>query len=96
MNAISKRIAADETGAPMAVILPQKVFGDLAERLGLDLEAQAEADLRETRCGLEAGNAEALASNAFPLMARQLPPQHWRGQCMTLTGGLVSPRRLNS
>ena len=35
------------------------VFCELAEILGLDLDAEAEADLRETRRDLEAGRTDA-------------------------------------
>jgi hypothetical protein len=62
MNAIPKKIVVDEKGSPVEVILPWKVFCEVAEILGLDLDAEAEADLRETRRDLEAGNTDAFVS----------------------------------
>jgi hypothetical protein len=59
MNAIPKKIVVNEKGSPVEVILPWSVFCDIAETLGLDLDAEAEADLRETRRDLEGGNADA-------------------------------------
>jgi hypothetical protein len=59
MNAIPKKIVVDEKGAPVEVILPWPVFCEMAEMLGLDLDAEAEADLRETRRDLEAGRTDA-------------------------------------
>jgi hypothetical protein len=60
MNAIPKKIVVDEKGAPVEVILPWSVFCEVAEILGLDLDAEAEADLREARRDLEAGNTDAI------------------------------------
>jgi hypothetical protein len=59
MNAIPKKIVVDEKGAPVEVILPWSAFCEVAEILGLDLDAEAQADLRETRRDLEAGNTDA-------------------------------------
>jgi hypothetical protein len=59
VNAISKKIVVDEKGAPVEVILPWATFCDVAEMLGLDLDADAEADLRHTRGDLEAGTSDA-------------------------------------
>ena len=59
MNGIPKKIVVDEKGSPVEVILPWKVFCEVAEVLGLDLDAEAEADLRETRRDLKAGNTDA-------------------------------------
>ena len=59
MNAIPKKIVVDEQGTPVEVILPWQTFCELQETLGLDLDAEAQADLRETRCDLEAGRTEA-------------------------------------
>jgi hypothetical protein len=56
---IPKKIVVDEKGSPVEVILPWKVFCEVAEILGLDLDAEAEADLREARRDLEAGNTDA-------------------------------------
>ncbi|MSU20665.1 MAG: hypothetical protein EXS30_04640 [Pedosphaera sp.] len=59
MKAISKRIVVDEHGTPLEVILPWSVFCEIAETLGWDLDAEAEADLRETRRDIEIGQPEA-------------------------------------
>ncbi len=59
MNAIPKKIVVDERGAPVEVILPWATFCELAEALGLDLDAEAETDLRETRRDLDTGHADA-------------------------------------
>jgi hypothetical protein len=59
MNTISKKIVVDEKGAPVEVILPWATFCDVVEQLGLDLDAEAEADLRQTRHDLEAGTKDA-------------------------------------
>jgi hypothetical protein len=59
MNAIPKKIVVDEKGTPVEVILPWKVFCEVAETLGLDLDAEAEADLREARLDLETGKKDA-------------------------------------
>lgn len=59
MNAIPKKIVVDERGVPLEVILPWSAFCDIAETLGWDLDAEAEADLQEARRDLEAGQHEA-------------------------------------
>jgi PHD/YefM family antitoxin component YafN of YafNO toxin-antitoxin module len=59
MNAISKKVVLDERGAPLEVILPWATYCEIAETLGWDLDAGAEADLHETRRDLEAGRREA-------------------------------------
>ena len=59
MNAIPKKIVVDEKGAPVEVILPWATFCEVAEILGLDLDAQAEADLRQARRDLEGGTKDA-------------------------------------
>ncbi len=43
----------------MEVILPWKTFQEIAEALGWDLDAKAEADLRQTRRDLAKGNRKA-------------------------------------
>ncbi len=59
MNAIPKRIVMDEQGTPLEVILPRQTFCESQEALGMDLDAKAEADLRETREDLAAGQTGA-------------------------------------
>jgi len=59
MNAISKKVVVDEKGNPVEVILPWATFCEVVERLGLDLDDEAEADLREARHDLEAGDKDA-------------------------------------
>ena len=59
MNAIPKKIVVDAKGAPVEVILPWATFCDVVERLGLDLDTEAETDLRQTRRDLEAGTKDA-------------------------------------
>jgi hypothetical protein len=59
MTAIPKKIVMSEQGEPVEVILPWATFCEIAETLGHDLDAEAEADLRETRRDLSAGHREA-------------------------------------
>ena len=59
MNAIPRKIVVDEKGAPVEVILPWATFCEVAEILGLDLDAEAESDLREARHDLESATKDA-------------------------------------
>lgn len=59
MNAVPKKIVVDEQGKPLEVILPWAAYCEIAETLGWDLDEEAEADLRETRRDLEAGQHQA-------------------------------------
>lgn len=59
MNPVPKKIVVDEQGKPLEVILPWTAFCEIAETLGWDLGAEAEADLRETRRDLETGQRQA-------------------------------------
>jgi hypothetical protein len=59
VNAIPRKIVVDENGAPVEVILPWATFCDMAEMLGLDLDDEAETDLRQTRRDVEAGGRDA-------------------------------------
>ena len=59
MTAIHKKVVFNEKGSPVEVILPWDTFCELAETLGLDLDAPARADLRATRRDLAAGRADA-------------------------------------
>lgn len=47
MTAISKKIVINERGEPQEVIIPWAQFCELSEVLGLDLDATAQAELRE-------------------------------------------------
>ncbi len=59
MIEIQKKIVVDENGVPQEVIIPWAQFCELSEALGLDLDDDAVADLRETRADLENGNKAA-------------------------------------
>lgn len=59
MIAIEKKIVRDERGQPQEVIIPWAQFCELSEALGLDLDEEAEADLREARSDWESGNRAA-------------------------------------
>jgi hypothetical protein len=47
--AIVKKVVINERGTPIEVILSWKTFCQIAETLGLDLDEQAQEDLRATR-----------------------------------------------
>ena len=49
MIAIQKKIVVDDRGNPQEVIIPWRKFCELCEALGLDLDKQAQADLRTAR-----------------------------------------------
>jgi PHD/YefM family antitoxin component YafN of YafNO toxin-antitoxin module len=53
MTAIRKKIVVDERGKPREVIIPWSQFCEMAEALGLDLDARARADLRAARRDLK-------------------------------------------
>jgi len=57
--AIQKKIVVDENGVPQEVIIPWAQFCEMSEALGLDLDDEAVADLRETRRDLESGESGA-------------------------------------
>jgi hypothetical protein len=59
MSVVPKKIVVDEHGKPLEVIIPWSAFCEIAETMGWDLDAEAEADLRETRRDLEAGKSDA-------------------------------------
>jgi PHD/YefM family antitoxin component YafN of YafNO toxin-antitoxin module len=58
-TAIVKKLVINERGTPVEVILSWKTFRQIAETLGLDLNAEAKADLRETRRDLAKRNRKA-------------------------------------
>lgn len=49
-------------GCPREVIIPYAQFVELEEILGLDLNDEAKADLRQGQADLKAGNHEAFVS----------------------------------
>lgn len=49
VTAIQKRIVLDESGQPLEVVIPWTQYCEMSEALGLDLDADAMADLREAR-----------------------------------------------
>ena len=59
MTAIQKKIVIDEHGEPQEGIIPWAQFCELSEALGLDLDEEAIADLREARRDWESGNRAA-------------------------------------
>jgi PHD/YefM family antitoxin component YafN of YafNO toxin-antitoxin module len=59
MTAIQKKIVIDEHGQPLEVIISWAQFCELSEALGLDLDAEAMADLREARRDWESGERAA-------------------------------------
>jgi len=54
--ALQKKIVVDEHGQPLEVIIPWVQFCELSEALGLDLDAETIADLREARHDWESGD----------------------------------------
>ena len=59
MTAIQKKIVVDEHGEPQEVIIPWAQFRELSELLGLDLDTEAIADLREAKRDWESGDRDA-------------------------------------
>lgn len=59
MLEIHKKTFFDEEGKPREVLIPWEEFREIEEVLGLDLGADAVADLREARKDRESGNTEA-------------------------------------
>ncbi|HEV7402772.1 MAG TPA: hypothetical protein VGO11_07605 [Chthoniobacteraceae bacterium] len=56
MTALHQKIVYDEHGQPLEVIIPWAQFCELSEALGLDLDAEAIADLRETKLAWDGGD----------------------------------------
>ena len=59
MTAIHKKIVIDEHGESQEVIIPWAQFCELSEALGLDLDAAAQAELREAIADSRARRREA-------------------------------------
>jgi len=62
MIAIHKKIVVDEKGDPKEVIIPWEEFRQLEEALGLDLDTEEVAQLREADTDMRSGNREAFVS----------------------------------
>jgi len=62
MLKLKKRFIIDEYGSPRDVIISMEDFQKIEELLGLDLDDEAIADLRQARRDREAGNKEAYVS----------------------------------
>ena len=59
MTAIQKKIVVDENGEPLEVIIPWAQYCEMSEALGLDLDEEAQADLRDARADLLKGDKTA-------------------------------------
>ena len=55
MLTIHKKLVVDEHGTPQEVIVPWEEFRQIEELLGLDLDAEAVADLEEAARDRESG-----------------------------------------
>jgi hypothetical protein len=55
VTAVHKKIVIDEHGQPLEVIIPWAQFCEMSEALGLDLDPEAEGDLRQARRDWECG-----------------------------------------
>ncbi len=62
MTTIHKKIVVDEKGDPQEVIIPWEEFRQLEEALGLDLDTEEVAQLREADADMRSGNREAFVS----------------------------------
>lgn len=56
VTALQKKIVFDEKGQPCEVIIPWEQFCELSEALGLDLDAEAVAELREATQAWRSGD----------------------------------------
>lgn len=59
MITIHKKLVVDDRGRPQEVIIPWEEYREIVEMLGLDLDADAVADLEEARRDRAAGTDEA-------------------------------------
>jgi hypothetical protein len=59
VTALQKKIVVDEHGQPLEVIIPWAQFCELSEALGLDLDEEAIADLREAKRAWASGDRAA-------------------------------------
>jgi PHD/YefM family antitoxin component YafN of YafNO toxin-antitoxin module len=59
MVTVHKKLVVDEEGRPQEVILPWEEYRQIEELLGLDLDAEAVADLEEAARDREAGTPDA-------------------------------------
>jgi hypothetical protein len=58
MNSVSPKIVLDKKGAPVEAILPWKVFCEIAEVCGWDLDEKTKNRLRGVRADLENGRED--------------------------------------
>lgn len=56
MTAIHKKIVTDDKGEPVEVIISWRDFLEIEEALGLDLEPEVVAHLKEARAKRESGD----------------------------------------
>ena len=54
-----KKLIVDERGNPTDVVIPWPEFVEISELLGLDLDAEAVADLEAAQADRKSGNPEA-------------------------------------
>ncbi len=59
MLVIQKKIVVDEQGRPQEVLIPWEQYQQISEMLGLDLDEEAIADLRQGQRDRATGNREA-------------------------------------
>jgi len=59
MIAIQKKIVVDEQGRPQAVLISWEQYQQISEMLGLDLDEDAIADLRQAQRDREMKNRDA-------------------------------------
>lgn len=62
MLAIHKKLVVDEEGNPQEVIIPWAQYQQISEMLGLDLDEEAIADLRQARRDRATQNRDAHVS----------------------------------
>lgn len=59
MLTLHKKLIVDERGNPTDVVIPWPEFVEISELLGLDLDAEAVADLEAAQADRKSGNPEA-------------------------------------
>ena len=59
MLTLHKKLIVDERGNPTDVVIPWPEFVEISELLGLDLDAEAVADLEAAQADRKAGTPEA-------------------------------------
>jgi len=61
MITIHRKLVVDDQGQPQEVIIPWEEYREIVELMGLDLDAEAIADLEEAEQDRKAGNEEAFS-----------------------------------